>query len=543
VKHPILPDAVSREKLHEKKSAKFSERYADYLALGVEEWKKSYAEHEPMGKKAVLFVMVDDTKNCDEVGEYLEKLTPDLQGAVLVIHTKRNGDIAEVAIGKEKVELELLRRQSNEIDSWKSPYKAIVSVMMLKEGWDVRNVTTIVGLRPYASASNILPEQTLGRGLRRMYFGTDVPETVSVMGTPAFMEFVESIQSEGVTFEHVPMGPGTQRKESLVIEVETDNPQKNIEDLDIMLPKLSRRYQRQFKNLDVLNPSTFGSPRLALKPFTRDETREIVFKTMLDDSIHHTIQLDGSGAADYRSVLGFFARQLMKDLRLVGGYDLLYGNVKRFVRDHLFEGSPVDLDDPVVLRNLSEPEAGKILYDAFKGAINALTIEESGSTRIEDRIRLRDTRPFRTENRPFLYAQRSIFNKVVAEGVKGGFELTFASFLENAGDVKSFAKNYLAVGFKMDYVKPNGDLSNYTPDFFVRTKDGTVWIIETKGLEEIDLPRKMERLKRYCADATEASKTEGGPTYRFIYVDQKGFEKHKPTTVAALATAFTEYQA
>ena len=46
-----------------------------------------------------------------------------------------------------------------------SPYKAIVSVLMLKEGWDVRNVTTIVGLRAYAAQSNILPEQTLGRGL------------------------------------------------------------------------------------------------------------------------------------------------------------------------------------------------------------------------------------------------------------------------------------------------------------------------------------------------------------------------------------------
>jgi superfamily II DNA or RNA helicase len=44
---------------------------------------------------------------------------------------------------------------------------------MLKEGWDVRNVTTIVGLRAYAAKSNILPEQTLGRGLRRMYFGSD----------------------------------------------------------------------------------------------------------------------------------------------------------------------------------------------------------------------------------------------------------------------------------------------------------------------------------------------------------------------------------
>ena len=70
--------------------------------------------------------------------------------------------------------LERLRKEANGIDTLASPYKAIVSVLMLKEGWDVRNVTTIVGLRAYVAQSNILPEQTLGRGLRRMYFGNDV---------------------------------------------------------------------------------------------------------------------------------------------------------------------------------------------------------------------------------------------------------------------------------------------------------------------------------------------------------------------------------
>ena len=72
---------------------------------------------------------------------------------------------------------------------------------MLKEGWDVKNVTTVVGLRPFVAASNILPEQTLGRGLRRMYFGEDQTEELNVVGTPAFMEFVESIKSEGVILE------------------------------------------------------------------------------------------------------------------------------------------------------------------------------------------------------------------------------------------------------------------------------------------------------------------------------------------------------
>jgi len=212
VKHPVLPDVVSRAKLAEQKSPLITEKYADYLQLGVEEWRKSYAEHEKLGKKAVLFVMVDDTKNCDEVGTYLEKICPELQDAVLVIHTKTNGEISEASSGKSKEELEILRKQSNEIDTWKSPFKAIVSVLMLKEGWDVRNVTVIVGLRAYAAKSNILPEQTLGRGLRRMYFGSDQRETVSVMGTPAFMDFVESIQNEGVTFERVAMGGAAGRE-------------------------------------------------------------------------------------------------------------------------------------------------------------------------------------------------------------------------------------------------------------------------------------------------------------------------------------------
>src|SRR5665647_1497729 len=97
-------------------------------------------------------------------GNYL-----DLKDAVTDIYPTKTGEISESASGKSREELDALRKQDNEIDQLDSPYKAIVSVMVLKEGWDVRNVTTIVGLRPYSAKANILPEQTLGRGLRKMY--------------------------------------------------------------------------------------------------------------------------------------------------------------------------------------------------------------------------------------------------------------------------------------------------------------------------------------------------------------------------------------
>ena len=139
-------------------------------------------------------------------------------------------------------------------------------------------------------------------------------------------------------------------------------------------------------------------------------------------------------------------------------------------------------------------------------------------------------------------SRKSLFNRIVGEPGAGGLELLFARFLDDAPDVLAFAKNYLALGFKIDYVKTDGDLSTYTPDFIVKDARGDVWVIETKGREELDLPRKMARLAQWCDDATAASRAEGGPAYRFVYVDQEGFERHALATLTELATMFREYQ-
>ena len=135
-----------------------------------------------------------------------------------------------------------------------------------------------------------------------MYFGSDTPETVSLIGTPAFIEFVEGIQREGVDLDRVPMGGGTRRADSLVVEVETDNPEKDLDALDIALPRLARRYLRRYDRLDELDARTLSAAALPLKTFPVEETRGIVFKTLLDGDAHHTVQLD---AGDGRSVVAF----------------------------------------------------------------------------------------------------------------------------------------------------------------------------------------------------------------------------------------------
>ncbi len=534
VKHPVLPDAPSRAKLAERQSAKFTEKYADYLDLGVIEWRKAYAEHEKVGKKSILFVMTDDTRNCDEVAEYLEDHHSDLKGAVLVIHTKNNGEISEAASGKAKDELDKLRKQANNIDGSDSPYKAIVSVMMLKEGWDVKNVTTIVGLRPYAAKSNILPEQTLGRGLRKMYPG-GLEEQVSVVGTDAFMEFVESIQAEGVELERKAMGEGTKPKAPLVVEVDNANEKKDIGALDIEIPVLTPRIYREYKNLADLNVSAMGHQRQIYQQFSEEQQREIVFKDMTTGEVTHTTILDTAGVADYRSVIGYFTKTMMKDLRLVGGYDVLYGKVKAFVQNDLFDRE-VDLDHPNTLRNLSELAATKTLLETFKKAINALTVQDRGDAEIRDTIKLRQTRPFVTKDREYLVPKKSVFNRIIGDN---RLELRFASFLEECSDVVSYAKNYLAVHFKLDYVNADGSISNYYPDFLVKLSDRRIVVVETKGQEDLDVPPKMERLRQWCEDV---NRIQTDALFDFVYVDEASFDKYQPKSFKQLWEGFREYK-
>lgn len=534
VKHPVLPDAASRSKLSERQSAKYTEKYADYVNLGVIEWRKAYAEHEKLGKKAILFIMTDDTRNCDDVAEYLEGHYHDLKGAVLVIHTKANGEISEAASGKAKEELEALRKQANEIDNPNSPYKAIVSVLMLKEGWDVRNVTTIVGLRAYAAKSNILPEQTLGRGLRKMYLG-GIEEYVSVVGTDAFMEFVESIQAEGVELERKAMGDGTKPKTPLVIEVDKENEKKDIDALDIEIPVMTPRIYREYKSLADLDVSAFSHKRVAYHQFSEEEQREIVFKDIATGEVTHTTILDTAGIADYRSVLGYFTQTIMKDLRLVSGYDVLYGKVKSFVQSELFECA-VELESTNTLRNLSELAATKTLIEIFKKEINALTVKDKGDAQIRDTIKLRQTRPFVTKDQGYLVPKKSVFNRIIGDS---HLELVFAGFLDSCADVVSYAKNYFAVNFKLDYVNADGNISNYYPDFLVKLVDKRIMIVETKGLEDLDVPLKMERLRQWCEDI---NRIQSDVLYDFVYVDEVSFGKYGPKSFKELLDGFVEYK-
>ena len=519
VKSPVLPDEASRLKIQEKDSSDFVERYRDFIHLGYLEWEQQYEELQKH-KTPILFIMTMSTKEADQAAAFLAKEYPLLKNAVLTIHTNNSGEIKEAAGSKrDQAELEQLRQAADDIDKDHSPYKAVVSVLMLREGWDVKNVTTIVGLRPFKADSKILPEQTIGRGLRKM-FALDTPEKLVVVGTAAFLEFVESLKTEGVEFEYSPMGKGARGKTPLIVEVDKDNPQKDLEALDIPIPQMSPRIYREYKNLESIEVGNFRNEKAALKTFSRDELKEIVFND-IDGAFSHKTLFEDT-VPDYRNVIGFLTANILKDSRLVSGFNILYPKVESFVKYRLFT-EEVELSDPQTLRNLSEAQPKQILYTTFKHAIDALTVTDKGTAEVKNYLSLKAAKPKIVENQPFLIPKKSVFNKIIGDNA---FELEVAAALENRfADVISYAKNTMGEGgvnFKMEYQAEDGNIREYYPDFFVKTAAKTFFVLETKGREDVDDIRKIKRLAAWCSDINAA---QSDYTYTPVYVKQEAWEK------------------
>jgi type III restriction enzyme len=88
-------------------------------------------------------------------------------------------------------------------------------------------------------------------------------------------------------------------------------------------------------------------------------------------------------------------------------------------------------------------------------------------------------------------------------------------------------------------VNADGDISNYYPDFVVKLADGRVFVVETKGLADLDVPLKMERLRQWCADL---NRCQSAVNYGFVYVDEESFDKYHPISFQQLVNSFREYQ-
>src|SRR5437867_623429 len=135
------------------------------------------------------------------------------------------------------------------------------------------------------------------------------------------------------------------------------------------------------------------------------------------------------------------------------------------------------------------------------------------------------------ERRPALTAGRTLFNLVPCNR---NLEVALAQFANNAADVEAFAKNSGPQSLRIDYLQAGGRLAFYTPDFFIRTKVGNHFLVETKGREDRDVPRKARAAIAWCQAASTAKSV-----WEYLYVPQGVFERLSGNSVAELARMCT----
>ena len=177
--------------------------------------------------------------------------------------------------------------------------------------------------------------------------------------------------------------------------------------------------------------------------------------------------------------------------------------------------------------NLSREPAKSILIDSFVKAANHIIVQKiSDPPRVEKTLRLLEAQSFLSSKTKYLLPKKSPFNKIVGDSE---YELDFASFLDKAPDVISYAKNYDSVRFALDYIDHEGHIRTYRPDFLVKLAEHRVFIIETKGIEDLDTYPKFSRLEQWCRDANKATTAS---RFACLYVPKQKFDNYPTSSLS-----------
>jgi len=517
VKLPLKGIVKNAEEIASTKSV---ERYRAWIDAGIRRWREYKEALKPLSKKPVLFFQCPENEEADEVFEYVNSI-PDLKKKVLLIHTDSTGEIKK----SDLPEARNFAKTIDDPDPEKNPYEAIVSTLMLNEGWDVRNVNVIVGLRSYTSKRKVLPEQVIGRGLRKMFpeEEANVDKSINVLeviGPPGLIDILEELENqEGIKLAEFDTG-GALNLTTIFVD-------ENKLDRDIEIPILSariliREFQLQEGVIDSL-------PSLKIPLENKVLEMEYVAVDMLKGLEVIRRKWDLPVPQDPGSVIAYYTDLILKQLRIGGAFASFYPLVKKYVVEKLF-AEKVDLHDPRVLYKLSSPETQEQLINLFVNAFKDMTFTEREPHK-KDTIRLSDTRPF-VWSKLVYPASRCIFNYVPCDN---DFEVDFAKFLDRAEDVTAFSKIVPKIGFFVEYRDSNGNLRLYYPDLVILTNNNEHIVVETKGREDVDVEHKDKRINLWCEDATNLT----GSRWVFIRVNQEDFERYRFKSVKELVSTIT----
>ncbi|MCX7731645.1 MAG: DEAD/DEAH box helicase family protein [candidate division WOR-3 bacterium] len=516
VKVPLIVHRVDRKDPEDITRDNVIQKYGDWISAALERWREHYKTYSAVGKKPVLFIMAERNDYADQIAMAIRKRkdlgfrSPDKE--VIVIHVKsREGAAAETEIKISEKDLPVLRQLVRQVDEPDNEVKIIVSNLMLREGWDVQNVTIVLGLRPFTSKAEILPEQAIGRGLRLMRGVSPAhTQTLEVIGTQAFEAFVRELEKEGVGINTVKIPPPL----PIIISHE-----RSRLEYDIAIPQTEPSLVRNYKKLEELDPQkippVYNSDKL-------DETKKILLKmefpfTMTE--VHKAVIVPEIYPAG-RELVAYITKEVRKRARIACDFNVLYPIIERYILERCFETKIRDIEDVRLRKNLNDISVQEAIVDTLAKELGMISVETRKAATGITKIRLSEFPDF-TWRRKHVRCKKTVFNFVA---VYNNYEEEFAKFLDRCPDISRFAA--LANLFSVDYLSSRGAIRLYFPDFVaVQTGNGKEvhWIIETRGREYEDAEQKDKAIKTWC----ERISTLTGCDWKFIKIYQSEFEEFK----------------
>ena len=475
---------------------------------------------------------------------------------VLEIHSDRKGSVSEDEW--KKIEQRLF-----DIDKHEMP-KVIVSVLMLREGFDVNNICVIVPLR--SASSSILLEQLIGRGLRIMWRELPIyeemraknrenlldkkeaPDTyidiLSVIEHPnfikyyeeqlmgAFGEITEEPSKSKIMGDLIKVGLKPNYKDYdlfwIIIlqdkEEELAVPDLSIDKLEPFQMKLEElnsligRKGDTFYSEELTAKTTFGEYIVTADIFTAKSYNSFIQKVVKAVSVVH-VNPRGRKSRDFpiiqvnSALIAKLTDEYIRHKLFGQEFDPLVGNNWRVLlvaQQNLINH---------IVRNIAQA-----VYDSMKNLeINEAKIVKKYFSEVPE-IRIRETYA--------LKVAKNIYEKITYPSHAGGFEKDFIEFIDSDSKVKAFVKinEYYNDFANIVYIRDDGLLAHYYPDFMIRACD-KIYLVETKS--ERDMGNKNVQNKRLAAidwiDKVNQLEPQDrmGCIWSYVLLSQSTFEQRK----------------
>jgi type III restriction enzyme len=479
-----------------------------------------FAKTDPT-KHPKLLIVCEETSVTPHVEEFL-KTTGLSDEDILAVDSNRKGEMP-------KKEWERVRERLFDLDRHPEP-KVIVSVLMLREGFDVNNICVIVPLR--SSQAQILLEQTIGRGLRLMWRGDEQIDELKretrdrfrqnlepsnyfdvlfIVEHPAFAQFYEDLLADGLAGEVGDSGDSVNPSGDLISVDLRDG----YEQFDISIPLVIRDEEEELRapSLDPLSLPPYSYELSALKRMIGTGDR-FVSEDAQTGTQYGDYRVDGGvmTATGYNDYLSRMTTRIAEALNsgitrsakqyseisrfpfLQAYRPMLTGWLDTYIRGQLFAGTFDPLDDEN-WRVLLIDDVAKRIAGVFASALVDTAMNQSVEGAEVLYRTFSEVKTISVREHSAVDVTKCIYAKLPIPTKAGGLERTFIQWADSDSKVEALVKvhEYRHDFMRRPYLKADGMPGSYSPDFVVRLAKA-VYVVETKAqtaLSDENVARKQ----------------------------------------------------